>query len=155
VKNTTDLRPFRSGVLHQEREDETEQREGLGEGDRDEHRRLEATGHLRLAGHGLDGLAADDADAEARADCGKAVGDTLTDGRTFKTIEDFKKLILANPEQIARSITEKLMVYSTGHTVSFTDEKAVNAILAEAKKSDYGLRTLVHAIVASELFLTK
>jgi len=82
-------------------------------------------------------------------------GDTLTDGRTFKTIEDFKKLILADPEQIARSITEKLMVYSTGHTVSFTDEKAINAILAEAKKSDYGLRTLVHAIVGSELFLTK
>ena len=82
-------------------------------------------------------------------------GDTLTDGRTFKTIEDFKKLILADPEQIARSITEKLMVYSTGHTVSFTDEKAINAILADSKKSDYGLRTLVHAIVASELFLTK
>lgn len=82
-------------------------------------------------------------------------GDTLADGRSFKTIEDFKKLILADPEQIARSITEKLMVYSTGHTVSFTDEKAINAILAESKKSDYGLRTLVHAIVASELFLTK
>ena len=82
-------------------------------------------------------------------------GDTLHDGRSFKTIEDFKKLILADPEQIARSITEKLMVYSTGHTVGFTDEKAINAILADAKKSDYGLRTLVHSIVASELFLTK
>ena len=82
-------------------------------------------------------------------------GDTLPDGRSFKTIEDFKKLILADPEQIARSITEKLMVYSTGHTVGFTDEKAINAILADAKKSDYGLRTLVHSIVASDLFLTK
>ena len=82
-------------------------------------------------------------------------GDTLPDGRTFKTVEDFKKLILADPEQIARSITEKLMVYSTGHTVGFNDQKAINAILADAKKSDYGLRTLVHSIVASELFLTK
>jgi len=82
-------------------------------------------------------------------------GDTLHDGRSFKTIEDFKKLILADPEQIARSITEKLMVYSTGHTVGFNDQKAINAILADAKKSDYGLRTLVHSIVASELFLTK
>jgi len=82
-------------------------------------------------------------------------GDTLHDGRTFKTVEDFKKLILADPEQIARSITEKLMVYSTGHTVGFNDQKAINAILADAKKSDYGLRTLVHSIVASELFLTK
>lgn len=82
-------------------------------------------------------------------------GDTLPDGRPFKTVEDFKKLILADPEQIARSITEKLMVYSTGHTVGFNDQKAINAILADAKKSDYGLRTLVHSIVASELFLTK
>ena len=82
-------------------------------------------------------------------------GDTLPDGRSFKTIEDFKKLILADPEQIARSITEKLMVYSTGHTVGFNDQKAINAILADAKKSDYGLRTLVHSIVASDLFLTK
>ena len=82
-------------------------------------------------------------------------GNTLHDGRTFKTVEDFKKLILADPEQIARSITEKLMVYSTGHTVGFNDQKAINAILADAKKSDYGLRTLVHSIVASELFLTK
>jgi hypothetical protein len=82
-------------------------------------------------------------------------GDTLHDGRSFKTIEDFKKLILADPEQIARSITEKLMVYSTGHTVGFNDQKAINAILVDAKKSDYGLRTLVHSIVASELFLTK
>ncbi len=82
-------------------------------------------------------------------------GDTLPDGRTFKTVEEFKKLILADPEQIARSITEKLMVYSTGHTVGFNDQKAINAILADAKKSDYGLRTLVHSIVASELFLNK
>ena len=82
-------------------------------------------------------------------------GDTLPDGRTFKTVEEFKKLILADPEQIARSITEKLMVYSTGHTVGFNDQKSINAILVDAKKSDYGLRTLVHSIVASELFLTK
>ncbi|NBR05324.1 MAG: DUF1592 domain-containing protein [Planctomycetes bacterium] len=82
-------------------------------------------------------------------------GDMLPDGRTFKTVEDFKKLILADPEQIARSITEKLVVYSTGHTVGFDDQKVINAILAEAKKSDYGLRTLVHSVVASELFLTK
>jgi hypothetical protein len=47
------------------------------------------------------------------------------------------------------------MVYSTGHTVGFNDQKAINAILADTKKSDYGLRTLVHSIVASELFLTK
>jgi len=82
-------------------------------------------------------------------------GDTLPDGQKFATIEEFKKLLLANPEQIARSFTEKLVIYATGHTVGHDDRKAINAILADAQKSGYGLRTLVHAVVGSELFRNK
>ena len=82
-------------------------------------------------------------------------GDVLPDGRKFANVEEFKKLLLANPEQIARAFTEKLIVYAPGHPVRRGDRKAVNSILTEAQKSDYGLRTLVHAIVANELFLTK
>lgn len=82
-------------------------------------------------------------------------GDALPDGRKFKDVEEFKKLLLANPEQIARCVTGKLVTYATGHPVGFGDHEAISRILAEAKKSDYGLRTLVHAIVASELFQQK
>ncbi|MFM7099174.1 MAG: DUF1592 domain-containing protein [Gemmataceae bacterium] len=82
-------------------------------------------------------------------------GDTFPDGSKFKNIEEFKKILLSDPEQIARSITEKLIVYSSGHPVGFNDQKTINAILADAKKSDYGLRTLVHAVVASDIFLNK
>ena len=82
-------------------------------------------------------------------------GDTLPDGRKFATVEEFKKLLLTNPEQIARCLTEKLVTYATGQPVTFGDHQAVNRILAEAKSSDYGLRSLVHAVVASELFRSK
>jgi Protein of unknown function (DUF1592)/Protein of unknown function (DUF1588)/Protein of unknown function (DUF1587)/Protein of unknown function (DUF1585)/Protein of unknown function (DUF1595)/Planctomycete cytochrome C len=82
-------------------------------------------------------------------------GDTFADGRKFTDVAEFKKLLLANPEQIARSLTEKLAAYATGHPVSFGDHAAINKILADTKKSDYGLRTLVHAVVTSELFLNK
>ena len=82
-------------------------------------------------------------------------GDTLTDGRTFSDITEFKKLLLERPEQIARSVTEKLMIYATGHPISFSDHSEIDRIVIEAKSSDYGLRTLVHAVVASHLFQTK
>lgn len=82
-------------------------------------------------------------------------GDTLADGRTFSDITEFKKLLLDRPEQIARSVTEKLMIYATGHPISFSDHTEIDKIVTEAKSSDYGLRTLVHAVVASHLFQTK
>jgi hypothetical protein len=82
-------------------------------------------------------------------------GDTLHDGRRFADIAEFKRLVLASPEPIARCVTEKLITYATGEPVRFSDHEAVDRILAEAKESNYGLRSIVHAIVQSELFLRK
>jgi mono/diheme cytochrome c family protein len=82
-------------------------------------------------------------------------GDALPDGRKFADIGEFKKLLLAHPEQIARCVTEKLVTYATGNPVGLGDHAAVKRILADAKQSDYGLRSLVHALVASELFQQK
>ena len=82
-------------------------------------------------------------------------GDALPDGRQFADVAGFKKLLLAHPEPVFRSITEKLVTYATGQPVGFSDYRAVNQILAEAKTSDYGLRSLIHAVVASELFQKK
>jgi len=83
------------------------------------------------------------------------IGDTMPDGRTFTNIDEFKQLLLANPEKIARCVTEKLVTYATGQPVGFSDHAMVDAILEEAKASDFGLRSLVHAVVASELFQKK
>ena len=82
-------------------------------------------------------------------------GDTMADGQRFSDVAELKKILLDHPEQIARCVTEKLVTYATGHPVGFRDHQVVNKILEEAKASDYGLRAIVQAIVASELFQKK
>ncbi len=88
---------------------------------------------------------------------GRAVdaGDTLETGEAFRGIDEFKRLVLARPEPVVRGLAEKLLVYSTGHALEFPDRDAVSAIVAEAKKNDFGLRSLVHAVVQSETFRNK
>lgn len=82
-------------------------------------------------------------------------GDVLPDGRKFSDIAEFKKLLLAHPDQIARCVTEKLVTYATGQPVGFNDHAEVDRVLANAKQSNYGLRSLVQEVVASELFRKK
>src|SRR5262245_42121058 len=69
-----------SGVLEQDEDHEADQGQRLGEGDAEEHRGAHQAGRLGLAGHGLDGLADDVADADAGADGGQAVGETGAGG---------------------------------------------------------------------------
>jgi hypothetical protein len=82
-------------------------------------------------------------------------GDRMADGRPFANLAEFKQILLAEPEQIARCVTEKLTIYATGHPVGFSDHQAIQKILSETKPTQYGLRSLVHALVQSDLFLKK
>ena len=66
-----------------------------------------------------------------------------------------KKLILENPDQFARNMTQKLLVYGTGHGIEFSDRATVEAIVADVRSKNYGFRTLVHAIVQSPTFRSK
>jgi hypothetical protein len=79
----------------------------------------------------------------------------LPDGRTFKDIRDFKRLLLADEAQIARNLARQLTVYATGAPIRFADRAAIERILAGARAQQYGVRSLVHQIVQSELFLNK
>ena len=69
----------RSDELEEDEDHEADEGEGLGEGDAEEHGGAHHAGGLGLAGHGLDGLADEVADADARADGGEAVGDAGTE----------------------------------------------------------------------------
>ncbi|MDB5340062.1 MAG: hypothetical protein JWN70_5681 [Planctomycetaceae bacterium] len=79
----------------------------------------------------------------------------LLDGHRCADIDEFKQALLADREQIARCVAEKLLIYATGHRLEFADRRAVTTLLERAKASDYGLRTLVHEVVQSETFLRK
>ncbi len=78
-----------------------------------------------------------------------------SDGKPFTDIRDFKRLMLTEEEQIVRCLTEKLITYATGACVGFTDRDEVEQVVTKVKSQDSGLRTLIHEVVASELFLKK
>jgi mono/diheme cytochrome c family protein len=96
-------------------------------------------GRLRGIGKGPDVVAADE----------------LADGRKFADVDGFKKLVLADPDQFARNLTEKLLVYGTGHGLEFSDRATVRKAVAEIRLKNYGFRTLIHTIVQSETFRSK
>lgn len=80
---------------------------------------------------------------------------SLADGRQFKDVAGFRSLILDDKEQLARNVAEKLLVFGTGATITFADRPAVERIVRETVESDYGMRSLVHAVVASSIFGSK
>jgi hypothetical protein len=81
--------------------------------------------------------------------------DVLADGRNFKDIDEYKNLLLHDKDQLARALTVKLLIYATGAAPQPGDGPAVEGIVRGLRDRDYGLRSLVHAIVQSELFRCK
>jgi hypothetical protein len=79
----------------------------------------------------------------------------LPDGRKFRDIREFKQLLLADEEQLARNLAQQLVVYATGAPIRFSDRPVIAKILANSRGEQYGVRKLVHEIVQSDLFLNK
>lgn len=77
---------------------------------------------------------------------------TAATGQEFSGIRDFKRILLQNEDQIARGLTEKLLTYSLGRSLGFSDRPAVNRIVTRLKTKNYGFRTLIHEITQSETF---
>ncbi|MEM7698483.1 MAG: DUF1592 domain-containing protein [Verrucomicrobiota bacterium] len=77
------------------------------------------------------------------------------EGESFRGIRDFKGILLGHEEEVARTLLEQLTIYATGAPVGFADREAIDAIMAELKPKRYGVRSMIHAIIASDLFLEK
>jgi len=82
-------------------------------------------------------------------------GYSLVDGSEFETLGEFKSLINRDPELLARNVAEKLITYGTGAPVNFADRSSVDEIAEEAASSGYGFRSILHAFVTHDIFLSK
>jgi mono/diheme cytochrome c family protein len=80
---------------------------------------------------------------------------TLPDGRKFDGIRSLKKLLLDDERQLARNLAGQLLVFATGAPVRFGDRPELELILDRAQPRQYGVRTLIHEMVQSNLFQTK
>lgn len=79
----------------------------------------------------------------------------LADGRPFENFAEFRLLMAKDPRPIARNFAEKLLVFGTGAPISFADRQVLDEIVEQTSDAEYGLRSLVHAVVTSPIFLNK
>ena len=79
----------------------------------------------------------------------------LPDGRPFQDIRDFKRLVREDDALLARNLARQLTVYATGAPVSFGDRAEIERIVQRTSARGYGLRSLIHEVVQSPLFLNK
>ncbi len=78
-----------------------------------------------------------------------------SDGNRFENFPQFQKLVAANPSKLARSFAEKLLAYGTGSPISYADRIAVDQIVEESHRFDYGMRSILKAVVKSDTFQSK
>ena len=78
----------------------------------------------------------------------------LPGGGLFRTVSEFRKLLLARQDQFSRCLTEKLMTYALGRELEVGDRPSIDAILADLESANGGLHDLVRLIVMSDPFLS-
>lgn len=81
--------------------------------------------------------------------------DVLPDGARFSGIDEFRAVLAARPEHLARGLAGQMLVYGTGATLSFKDREAVAEIAAAAAAERHGLRSILHAVITHPVFLSK
>ena len=76
----------------------------------------------------------------------------LANGRGFSGFREFRQRLLDEPETIATAIAKKLLVYGCGRPITRSDQPFVESVVEAARGKQLGLRSMIHAIVESELF---
>lgn len=77
------------------------------------------------------------------------------DGVAFKNIGEWKTIYSRRPEQLARGFAQQLVTYATGAPPRFSDRDSIEVIVDHAEQRDYGVRTILHAVVDSPIFRNK
>ncbi len=76
-------------------------------------------------------------------------------GEPFTDLADFQRLALTKPELVARAFVTQMLTYATGAEPSYSDRREIERILTETKVAKFGIRSLIHAMAESRLFLSK
>ena len=80
---------------------------------------------------------------------------TLVDGKTFQNVRDLKRILLSDERALARNVASQLAIYATGAPISFSDREAIEQVLDQTAANRWGVRSIIHSIVQSDLFLNK
>ena len=80
----------------------------------------------------------------------------LPDGTELAGMAGLKQYLLDHKKtEFAEAMTRKIMAYSLGRSLEFTDDPAVETLSKLFVESDYQLQTLITKVVLSDRFLTR
>ena len=79
----------------------------------------------------------------------------LETAQKFKDFTEFRALLLKDDKQLARSFLHHLISYSTGAGINFSDRAVIEEILTTVEKDNFGVKSMIHAVVQSSLFRSK
>ncbi len=79
----------------------------------------------------------------------------LFSGERFSGFKEFRNLLVKNDDKLAKAFAEKLLTFSTGRELGFSDRAEVDQIVAESKKSNHRIRDLIHLVINSQIFQNK
>jgi Protein of unknown function (DUF1592)/Protein of unknown function (DUF1588)/Protein of unknown function (DUF1587)/Protein of unknown function (DUF1585)/Protein of unknown function (DUF1595)/Planctomycete cytochrome C len=77
------------------------------------------------------------------------------DGKPFRSLAEYKQLLLATPEKFTHALAEKLATYASGRGMGFSDRAELDRITKTVAAKGNGFRDLIHEVVQSESFRTK
>jgi uncharacterized protein DUF1592/uncharacterized protein DUF1588/uncharacterized protein DUF1585/uncharacterized protein DUF1587/uncharacterized protein DUF1595/cytochrome c len=80
---------------------------------------------------------------------------TTLSGAKVNGLVGLRAVLLSDPEQFPRTLTEKLMAFALGRMLEYYDKPSVRQIVRDAKAEDYRWSSLVLGIVKSPAFLTR
>ena len=75
----------------------------------------------------------------------------MPDGRKFTNSVQFKQLLLADRDKIARAFIEHLCTYALRRVLTVDDREDVQSIVEQAKKGQYRVKDIIRAVASSEL----
>ncbi|QDT39040.1 DUF1592 domain-containing protein [Stratiformator vulcanicus] len=94
--------------------------------------------------------------ADGGADFQIETAGLMPDGKTeFANHTEMKRELLDHRDAHLRGLTEAVMTYGIGRSISFSDQDKVEAIVSKVADAGYGTRTLLHEIIQSESFHSK
>ena len=76
-------------------------------------------------------------------------------GARVDGLSGLRALLLEQPDQFPRTVTEKLLAYALGRRLDYYDRPAVRKIVRDAAASDYRWSSLIVGIVKSPTFLMR
>ncbi|WP_182865507.1 DUF1592 domain-containing protein [Rhodopirellula sp. JC639] len=77
------------------------------------------------------------------------------DGTAFAGFRQFRHTLAGQERMLAKTFVVKLLTFATGRELGFSDRPEINRIVTAAAENHYRARDLLHAAVASKIFLSK